>query len=244
MRISELHSFPVFGPVPFSFVSVHKHWGFRGWTTLKFALCKVHVSFDVGCECLGTGFLKAIIQPWGTNSSMDLHKQIIIEEDFLFIHLLSREILVLLMKGFTNSKFKAKASSGAEEALSRRKQTLSCASVRCKIQVQTLSFWKLCIPLWTSEKWACIVAIWWARVSPAPAFAGEPGGCAGCSRAPPGETWLRPPGWSPALRRERGFKNRSLKWRDQNSFLTRGFWGLWGVWFFKKKNWVAHCSSF
>lgn len=146
MWISELLFFPVLGPVTFSFVSVHKHWGFHGWTTLKFPLCKIHISFDVGCECLGTRFLKAMIQPCGTNASTDLHKQITIQEDFLFILLLYREILVSLMKDFTNSKFKTKVSSCAEETVSRRMQTLSCASVRCKIQTQTPSFWKLCIP--------------------------------------------------------------------------------------------------
>lgn len=78
MWILELLCFPVFSPVLFSFVSVHKHWGVCGWTTLKFALHKVHVSFDVGHECLETGFLKAVIQPSGTNASMDFHKQITI----------------------------------------------------------------------------------------------------------------------------------------------------------------------
>lgn len=44
---------------------------------LKFALHKVHVSFDVGHEFLGTRLLKALIQPCEANASMDLHKQVI-----------------------------------------------------------------------------------------------------------------------------------------------------------------------
>lgn len=78
-------------------------------------LHKVCVSFDVDHECLGTRFLKAMIQPYGKNTGMDLYKQIIVKEDFLCTLLLSREILVLLVKGFTNSKL----STVAEEIISR-----------------------------------------------------------------------------------------------------------------------------
>lgn len=125
------------------------------------------------------------------------------------------------MKGFTNSKFKTKASSGAEETISRKKQTLSCASVRYKIQVQTLSSWKLCIP---SEP-------------PKSEHVLKPFGEGSCSL-------LLQPAPASVLQGEGGFKNHRLKYRDQNSFSTWGLWGFWGVWFFKKKNWVDIADNF
>lgn len=121
------------------------------------------------------------------------------------------------MKGFTNSKFKTKASSGAEETISRKKQTLSCASVRCKIQVQTLSSWKLCI---TSEP-------------PKSEHVLKPSGERSCSLL------------LPLCSRGKGAsKITRLSTEIRIRFQLGGFGDLGVFVFFKKKNWVDIADNF
>lgn len=175
--ISQFHAFPVVGPVLLSFLSVHNGWGFCGWTTIAFAFCKVYFSFHVWWGHLGTRFLEAMIKPFRTNTSVDLHRQIII---CACIFPFSREVHVSLMKSFTNSKFKILASPGAGVTVLRRKWLYHMHQwgIRRKSKLLPSGSSTPLLSLW---KGRCSAGRWWVPVQPAPALAGELGCPQRCS---------------------------------------------------------------